>query len=410
MDFMIVGADFLNKGAQAMLFVTVDELKKRFPQSDVKVATYTNFDQGQYNFSRINYTLGTKLTGLGGVWIIPGVLMHFAEDLLKLILKKKKPSGHYFDILKHISDMQCVIDISGFGIGDSWSVLGNYSYILNIALARKYGIPIILMPQSFGPFSSHWLQNAVARWFKYPGLIFAREKQGVTSLQALGIDNVIYSSDIVLSNAGIEPSNIYRHYHDSVAVVPSCKGPKVGIVPNGKCFIKGNPEAIYKLYVEMINKLIKDGYTVIILRHSDEDRVISQNIYDAVSKSDSVLLEDRDLTCLEYEEYVKEFDFIICSRFHGLVHAFRRGVPSIALAWAIKYTELFEYFDMRDFVYDITREQINEVGILSAIDAMEETRDKWNAIINEKMGRLRSNHDENCFDVVEEFLKNFDKR
>ena len=34
-NFMITGANFRNKGAQAMLFVTVSELRQRYPDFDI---------------------------------------------------------------------------------------------------------------------------------------------------------------------------------------------------------------------------------------------------------------------------------------------------------------------------------------------------------------------------------------
>ena len=40
-NVIITGGDLKNKGAQAMTFVTVDEIKKRFPEERIYLAAYT---------------------------------------------------------------------------------------------------------------------------------------------------------------------------------------------------------------------------------------------------------------------------------------------------------------------------------------------------------------------------------
>ena len=47
---LIVGANFNNKGAQSMLFITVDELKRRVPDSEIYYAGCDVFDDKTYSF------------------------------------------------------------------------------------------------------------------------------------------------------------------------------------------------------------------------------------------------------------------------------------------------------------------------------------------------------------------------
>ena len=45
-----------------------------------------------------------------------------------------------------------LIDISGYAIGSNWSDKVCSDYLDNIEFAQAYGVPVYLMPQSFGPF------------------------------------------------------------------------------------------------------------------------------------------------------------------------------------------------------------------------------------------------------------------
>ena len=50
---MIVGAYFNNKGAQSMLFITTEELKKRDPECEVYFATEEVYNESDFSFKRL---------------------------------------------------------------------------------------------------------------------------------------------------------------------------------------------------------------------------------------------------------------------------------------------------------------------------------------------------------------------
>ncbi len=406
MNFLIVGAGFLNKGAQSMLFITVDELKKRFPGCSVSVGTYEEFDTRPYTFERVKLTLGSQMIAMGGLFCVAGVLLHFTENVLKRILRGKRSRKGYFELVNCLKRSDAVIDISGFALGDGWGFRGNLSYLLNIRLGKKYGIPVFLMPQSFGPFTKTWLRKESEKRLKYPEVIYAREQPGYDMLADMGLKNVKREADLVLMNRGIDPANIYT----DPGTIDSCAedpGPKkrVGIIPNGKCFKNGDPDRIIRLYVRVIDKLISDGYEVSVFRHATEDLSICKKIVEAAGVKSGLTLDPEDHSCIEYGSYVKRFDFIICSRYHGIVHAFRSGVPSVALAWADKYQELYSFMEQDGFVFDITGSDIDEDAVLNAIDQMESSCHERAAQIGDRLKALHEAGFGNCFNEVENIMK-----
>ena len=73
----------------------------------------------------------------------------------------------------------------------------------------------------------------------------------------------------------------------------------------------------------------------------------------------------------EYSLMVRQFDFIIASRFHSIVHAYKEGVPAIIFGWATKYQELAGHFDQSKFVFDITDKPNDKFeAIVYALDAI----------------------------------------
>ena len=49
---------------------------------------------------------------------------------------------------------------------------------------------------------------------------------------------------------------------------------------------------------------------------------------------------------------LKQFQFIVASRFHAIVHAFKNGIPCIALGWATKYYDLMKQFGQEQYMLD----------------------------------------------------------
>ena len=55
---LITGANFINKGAQSMLFTVTKEIKNRYPDSEVYFAcNREEYDEKNYSFKKLLYTM-----------------------------------------------------------------------------------------------------------------------------------------------------------------------------------------------------------------------------------------------------------------------------------------------------------------------------------------------------------------
>ena len=402
---LIVGANFENKGAQSMLFITVDELKKRMPGCEVYFAGCEVFDENKYAFHEVFYSEPAKSIALGNNAMMLETKC-FIKDCVKFVVGKRNNLSRFNEIKNLIKKINIIIDVSGFNIGKKWSVEIQESYLNNIRLARKYNIPIIMMPQSFGSFDypedKKFLLKEISELLKYPKIIFAREREGYQMLtEQFGLKNVQLSTDLVLQNDGVDVSNIYKKPLKNMSL-PHVEKNSVALIPNTQCFNHGDKDRNIQMYKEIISYLLKAGKTVYIFRHSREDFPICKLIAEQFQGNKNVVLLDNEFSCLEYDEFVKKFDFVICSRFHGVVHAYRNYIPCILLGWAIKYKELAANVGQEQFAFDITEPNFNSDQVKNVIDQLLINKDKESASIKAHLTEIRKN---NCFDQIAGYLQ-----
>lgn len=403
--FMITGGNFRNKGAQAMLFVTVSELRQRYPDCKIFFATGEELDVGEYQFDILKYKYRLKKIALGGLQGIREFLISIIADIVKIIIRYPEKKGGYLKLKKILPQIDLIIDISGFSLGDQWNRSGQEEYLDNIRLAKKYGVKMILMPQSFGPFNYNSEQQAlhaeIKELLQYPYIIYAREQQGEEALkQQYGLGNVIKSPDLVLQNKEIDLSKVFLKepvLNTSDNILPDA----VAIVPNKKCFQHGNEEELLALYFKMISILLENDRQVYLLRHSQEDLSICRRIKDLFPDNMQVHFLENDFSCLEFDIVIRKFQFVIVSRFHGAVHSYKNCVPCIILGWAVKYRELAAYMNQETYAFDIRVNKINEDEILKYTTVMMENYLYEKVKIQEGLKQIQQS---NCFNILEEIV------
>lgn len=406
---LIIGANFINKGAQSMLFISVDEIKKRFPAAQIYFATFEeNIDFSFYSFNTIYYNSQAVQIALNPKAKKKIVLKTKIKNTLKYLAGKKYrkyilPIPKFFILAEQIHKFSLIIDVSGFGLGSKWGIAGSEEYLDNLRLAHKYNIPIFLMPQSFGPFNYEKtlktkIYDDIKEVLGYASLIFARENEGYKLLtKDFGLTNVKKSYDLVLQNKGICLDNIFK-------TIPEKNVPQlltkenIAIIPNVQCFRNGKKSQIMNMYQNIITEALDKQNNIYLIYHSSEDRNLCLEIKSFFEKENCVHFLDQDFSCIEYDILIKQFKYIICSRFHGVVHAYRNFIPCIILGWAVKYKELAACVNQVDYCFDITNlddSQLTE--IIYRLTKMDHNYHIEGKIIEK---HLKSIQKDNCFDKI----------
>ncbi len=399
MKFLILGANFKNKGAQAMLFTATSELKNLFPNCDVFFMTKETPQTG-YEFMYLYDLTGWDFLK-GGISPIKAVARVFYHKLKG----REIVFGNTIKFIKTVKNVDAFIDISGYALSSQRGVSRSISFLNQIRIAKRLNIPYFVMPQSIGPFDygkhQKKMNKLLKQYLSYPVKIFAREEDGYILLKEdYGLKNVDQSYDLVLQNKGITLNNVINNeYHKPIPELES-KG-NVAIVPNEKNFAYGSQERYKELYWQLIKRLQHHNKTVYLIRHSKEDLDVCHMIFDGLKDRQGVFLLEDDFDCIQFNGFVQQMDYIIGSRYHGIVHSFKNTVPAIVLGWATKYRELLCMFNQERYLFDV-REEISIEALLNAVDQMEGNWQKEKQIIATQLVKYQQ---DNCFSCIYEYFK-----
>ena len=109
------------------------------------------------------------------------------------------------------------------------------------------------------------------------------------------------------------------------------------------------------------------------------------------------------MSCLEYSMFVRQFDFIVASRFHSIVHAYREGIPAFILGWAIKYHRLASLVHQESYVFDgTTTASDNQASMLGQLEKMLEKYAQESVVIRRSLEQIQKN---NCYDACDHILR-----
>jgi hypothetical protein len=126
-NIIIIGGELFNKGAQAMTFIVVDQLKRRFHQKRIYLFSTQDYKRSSeekniyaFEIEPWDYTQGLDILGIK-------ILPFFKNDDLDRQHRLKQI----------VNNADFFVDISGYLLSSQWGWWGAVTYILNIAVAKK---------------------------------------------------------------------------------------------------------------------------------------------------------------------------------------------------------------------------------------------------------------------------------
>lgn len=394
--FLINGGNFINKGAEAMMYTCVSEIKSRNKDNKCVIATYE--DKNYENIAKNCDFDIIKIISRPDILNNYNVLTKCLAKIICFIKNKKLDPG----VKELLNKTDYMIDISGYALSSQWGVKASLNYLLYILLMKKHGIKVILMPQSFGPFnyggiSQKIIDHYIKKALSYCEKIYAREEEGYELLtKKYNLKNVKKSLDLVLQSKSIDYSLVFKEIPKIEDI--DIKQNSVAIVPNIRVFERAKNINYMQLYKEVVDKLLSYNKNIYLLYHSSEDIEICNNIKEEYKENDKVVVINKELSSYEYSKVVLKFDYIIASRYHSIVHAYKENVPSVSLGWAIKYEELMKNFNQEKYCVDIRKIE-NANVLIELIEDMNKNLNN-NKMLLEK--GLKIAQENNVFEVLDE--------
>ena len=396
---IISGGNFNNKGAQAMLFITAREIKEKIDNAEIFFDSQDRYrNTSQYGFEQIDREAlrNTLLYTSGEIGLIKLSYKAIRHGIRMLLEKNLYAAFSEYKYIGIVKKTKALFDISGYAVSSEFSNWHNQLYLDIIRGAGNSGINTYLLPQSFGPFdyteNRKGMLDYIGRSLKNVKKLYAREESGIKYLSEIGITAAKRSSDIVLQSSFDDWKDYFGEDQSKKLTFENY----VWIVPNTKLLGFRSKDEISELYNMIIEKLLKVGEKVLLVYNSNEDFILCKSIVEKWGECADIQLNDKELNFNEYMENVKKAKYVISSRYHSLVMAFKECVPCIGIGWADKYQELFEILGQRDYVIQIFDMDSNE-KLLTMIDYMESNYANEKKTIYHKLLRIR---EDNCFDSI----------
>jgi colanic acid/amylovoran biosynthesis protein len=352
----IHGAGFQNKGAELMLNAAAYELRQRISPLELAIdPTY-----GPYN-SRCGLNLHNIMPFRSHVGT-PSFNKYFMRQKCfsymgggKLFSALGMPISLYGGV--KLSDIEGFVDVSGFAYTDEWRggrPVRDFASLTSYYKSKD--TPVILLPQSFGPFLTLSTRTAFRKIMSNSSLVFARDHQSYDYALELfeGDGKLSIAPDITLFYPGAAPANVEAtadtHY--------ACVVPNIRILDKGK-----TPwgERYYSCLHSIIKELLHRGLQVRVVVHDStgEDLQISSRLCEESSSPGVSLVQEENPVALKH--IISQSFLVAGSRYHSLVAALSQGVPALAIGWSHKYDMLFREFGLGNFVFSSPETPLPEV-------------------------------------------------
>lgn len=401
MNYLLTGAEFNNKGAEAMALVAL----KNIYDYDKNAVIYTIFFGKYPEFSLKNNIHFFEVSTYQIESMLGNFSKYFIKERLKDFVKafipgKKSYFWKYKTAKSILKSIDVMIDISGFSFSSKWGDGDTVEFSNKILLLNKHGARVYLMPQSFGPYDykdENVLQyglNALKKCNK----IYAREKIGYESLIKFGLTNVEYCPDSVLIERNFNPFVLLKT-NEPIKEIQFNSEHNVAIIPNYRLIDKGgyNVDRLLNLYRAIVVRLLRD-YKVYLIAHAGEDLDICKMIKALFADVNNVILIDYVMISFNYEIACKNFDFIIGSRYHAIVHAYKQCTPALVLGWADKYQDITSLVKQDCYLLDYT----DTNRVIQSLMKMEKSYRKEKEVIKENLNLIQQY---NCYKVLQEMRK-----
>ncbi|KGM11211.1 polysaccharide pyruvyl transferase family protein [Cellulomonas bogoriensis] len=349
MKVLITGGNFVNKGAYLMLASVVKELRERFdacPVMDLR-----NGDERRKRALGVD-TLWTPKVGrkLGrrGPNVIPPSVRGWVPYLMA-------------------SDVDAVLDISGFRYADQWEHLPLAHSAQYQSYWHRSGAPVVMMPQAFGPFAKTAEPTLLA--LTSSDLVVPREPESASHVSALlessglpasRLPQVMTFSDFTVAMTGRVP-----------AVAAELAG-GVAIVPNWNIAERNGPEGraqYLQTLVDTVERVRAAGLRPYGLSHEGrKDTAILEEVARMVGGMRVV----SGLDGLQLKGLLGTARLVVGGRFHALVSSLSQGVPCVVHGWSHKYRWMARDFGVEELCCDPTA---GSADTLAGIDRILEDGD-----------------------------------
>lgn len=297
--------------------------------------------------------------------LLEGEVATFVIDTRSLI----SPGGFW----RALAGVDCVLDI---GAGDSFAEIygaRRFAFLwLTKMLAIARHVPLVLSPQTIGPFNRPVYRRLGAAALRGSTAVLARDQQSLEVARTMAPRSRV---ELAVDVAFVLP------FADRSAERGGQKK-RVGVNASGLLFhqaeTKSNRFGLSYDYADFTRRLLaaltaRDDVEVHLVPHAtsagdptDDDERLAQRL--AEEFPGTVLVPNFRDPC-DAKSYISSLDFLVAGRMHACIAAFSSGTPVVPVSYSRKFSGLFGLLDY-DHVLPMQGMTV-EGAVRQVLDALE---------------------------------------
>jgi colanic acid/amylovoran biosynthesis protein len=316
----IQGIGFPNQGAELMLAAVARRLQARFGNQVVLVC-------------RPNQKSRDSAIKMAYYGVAP----------LLEVSRQNVPMGGYLNIvpgkftrafnLYRRKDVDLVLDTSGLLFSDDWGLQVIRRGAARIQAQLKRGVPLVFMPQAFGPFEHPKSRDLLRPLFSQAEAVFCRDPRSLEYARSVHPgENLYLCPDLTIAHHPRDPGlqNVFTG--------------KVVFIPNKRMQDRTDPE-VGKHYLPFFQSLmqgvLESGEDIVLMNHEGgKDLELCRELKQRLGLDTIHGWPDAEKTKVA----LGGAKAVVSSRFHGVVSALSQDVPAFCTSWNHKYEELARSF------------------------------------------------------------------
>ena len=303
-------------------------------QELIKYRIYSNFLKKENIFSkRVEYTIAGKK------WFYNQIPVFVLEKMLIEKWGIILPFTPFGRTIKQVA-----LEAADYG-GDGFSdIYGTPSFLRRMNqtfLLWKANVPLIMLPQTVGPFAEKTNYNLAIKIMRYAKEIYVRDGQFIPEFEKEGL-NYTLTKDI---------SSFMQPEPWDIEIVPNAVGLNISGLAYSNTFdgLEGQFDVYPKLVDRIVNQFRDKGCTVYLIPHSynyihpddNDDMWACRETYNRLAEKSNVVLIDKDLTAPQVKYIISKMTFFIGARMHANFAAIYTGVPVFGTAYSYKFEGAF---------------------------------------------------------------------
>lgn len=359
---MILGGNFIGKGAEAMMLTVCDALKKAFP--DINCCAKA-LDDKEERLLKANNIIPIKFNRPSCI----NIIVNFGLEVMHIAPRRKmSPNDIHSDVMNIFRATDIVVDIAGFVSGDQIGARRSFVRWLTYRQARYARNRYLFMPQSWGPFKNTWVRMFTRSIIKTAEIVFARERESYDYLHNCSLlkSQKLFLSPDIAFRFHLKSTEIGRKLLEKIGL-NNFSTPFIVITPNIRVYERLEGKMLKNIYFRALLDIIKyfmenTSCNIVLVPHEasfwgESDIELCNMLFDLIGdKKNRLFVLPGNASAQIVKAVIGLSSFVIASRYHSLVAALSTRTPVTVIGWSHKYDDLMECAGLEKWAINPIRE------------------------------------------------------